>query len=1810
MPATLLIESGDFLAEVERLRLLVLASGSNAYVPPNSAQLAAFLSLADALRANDETLAVSLADGLDYEVVRFTDSVSGRRFLGTRERLVGGVPTRGWGSYFLQPAFSRDALVEVPHPRFDLHTEELGARSFRDSGARGFLMAGAHRHANGTGTADVAHLAESIFQQVHASWIGSGGRTDTWQVHGYAASGHSFPEGTDAVLSNGDGSVSAEVLALDSAITSRGHLSYAYNTLAAGSAANLAVNDGLAGSGFSSLGGTTNVQGQLSRLRGGRFIHAEFEQSLRFTAPERQQAAAALSDAIQATSSFQVSGKRLSGLLAGSTLVPFGSTWRYKADGSNQGTAWRSFDFDASAWASGAGQLGYGDGDEVTVVPSGPSGAYYITTYFRRDFDLADPSGVAQLDLSALRDDGLVVYLNGTEVLRNNIAANPSFTTLATSAIAGADESTPVQASLSVASLPAGLLRTGRNVLAAEIHQSGATSSDISFDLKLAASSRSFQLDIDLDAPVSAASLQAADLRVNGLSSALAAALVDADTVRFTLPQLAAGTHSLELPAGSLEAADGTALGQWSESITIAAAPQYSVWQTPRLQLGNAPLKGYAGSGTDQVEVLWQTKPAGSGTQDRFTVDVRLAGTAAWSPGGTIQQLAQPVDGRIVFSSRLGSLQYATDYEYRVQHWSGDVLLGEYSSPFRTRLAAGDATPFSFVAYGDSGDPSTINQFRAVQNRINALDQTTPMAFAMLLGDNTYSTGTHAQLDSRFVPSLAPEATAWNARRIDYAAFGNHDIMTDNGAPTEASFSSPIPVASVTSVASAPAGERPEHTYSFDHGDVHIATFDSNSYNDPVRLNAQLTWLEADMQASNARWKIAVQHHPVAGSPDKPESPADNYYQQVVSRLRGANVDLLLAGHTHTYHQSFPLLGQSGGVATFVNDTDGVYDKGAGLVQVAIGTGGTALRSGLFSDKPYIRAGFSTSTTPAVMPGFGRIEVTPDSLVLSYIAADDGAVLSSFTIRDSSDTSLQTSTFQQGSSGYSGAVDTQLSQSSPATGYATAVSLNVDGDDPTGTGQDVQSLLRFDNLFGSGAGQVPHDATLVSARLRLSVSNAGNPLALYRLLQPWSDSATWTSLVGGVSTDGVEATATADVTTAAVALGNLDINVLSSLQAWQGGAANQGWLLQPTGADGVDFASSEAASGRPQLEVKWRAAVNLPPSAVSLANATSSLVENTALASDLKVADLVVSDDGRGTNTISLSGADAALFKVQGLELFLKAGTTLNFEQKAILAVTVQVADAGLPGSTPVSTAYTLAITNAQEGPASVGAITAQGGAALQEGVTLVAGSLGSDLDGISSPVTLAWLRNGVATDQTGSTTKVGPQGAGSWQTRHTYTDGAGLLTTVLSAPVSVAAIENGPAASLGAISASGPLRVGVILQAGAAGDDPDGDAADPQTGWQWLRNGTPIAGATASSYTTTAADLGASLAVVVSSTDAQTFRSSRTSAAVGPIQDGTPPAVSGITVEGRQVRVSFNEAIQSTTPLLANLRVLVGGTSRTISSLSVNTTNRQLLLNLSTAETAPLSHEVVRVEYDDPAGEQTSGAIQDLVGNDLASFGRDADTLRSASSVSALASPYTTLVLTGSSALSGIGNAANNLIVGNSGANSLDGGIGNDDIQGGAGNDTVVGGPGHDILRGGTGLDRLTGNEGNDRFDFSASTDGLIGGSRDVPQFERIVDLQIDQPSGGDTIDTIAGSPRGVAVLAGQPTALTRTAITTLLNGSTGGVRNLTAGGASVFTFGSGSGLRTFLAVDNGTLGYDSSRDQLLEISGVLGNLSALVLV
>ncbi len=160
-------------------------------------------------------------------------------------------------------------------------------------------------------------------------------------------------------------------------------------------------------------------------------------------------------------------------------LVSTGSVWRYLDNGSNQSNAWRSVSFNDSSWSNGVAELGYGDGGESTVVKYGgiPS-SKYVTTYFRRSFQGCTSWNIGQYRMGLLRDDGGLVYLNNTEMMRVNITTGTvTYTTFASSSVDDAVVWSTVNGS--------GLVTNGTNVVAVEMHQNSVSSDDLSFDIMM-----------------------------------------------------------------------------------------------------------------------------------------------------------------------------------------------------------------------------------------------------------------------------------------------------------------------------------------------------------------------------------------------------------------------------------------------------------------------------------------------------------------------------------------------------------------------------------------------------------------------------------------------------------------------------------------------------------------------------------------------------------------------------------------------------------------------------------------------------------------------------------------------------------------------------------------------------------------------------------------------------------------------------------------------------------------------------------------------------------------------------------------------------------------------------------------------------------------------------------------------------------------------------------------------------------------------------------------------------------------------------
>lgn len=169
------------------------------------------------------------------------------------------------------------------------------------------------------------------------------------------------------------------------------------------------------------------------------------------------------------------------------------AVWRFLDDGSDQSTQWRARIFDDSGWSEGPAELGYGD-DPATTVSYGPDADNKrITTYFRHSFSVPDPAAYHALTLRLLVDDGCIVYLNGTEIVRRHMPPGEvGYRTLAADGVSGTAENTfyPYP-------LPATGLVSGTNVLAVEVHQASTDSSDLSLDLELTASTHASATVVD-----------------------------------------------------------------------------------------------------------------------------------------------------------------------------------------------------------------------------------------------------------------------------------------------------------------------------------------------------------------------------------------------------------------------------------------------------------------------------------------------------------------------------------------------------------------------------------------------------------------------------------------------------------------------------------------------------------------------------------------------------------------------------------------------------------------------------------------------------------------------------------------------------------------------------------------------------------------------------------------------------------------------------------------------------------------------------------------------------------------------------------------------------------------------------------------------------------------------------------------------------------------------------------------------------------------------------------------------------------------
>lgn len=243
--------------------------------------------------------------------------------------------------------------------------------------------------------------------------------------------------------------------------------------------------------------------------------------------------------------------------------------------------------------------------------------------------------------------------------------------------------------------------------------------------------------------------------------------------------------------------------------------------------------------------------------------------------------------------ARVSGLQPDTLYCYAITNGAHTIA----KTGFRTAPVADDPDPIRFLAFGDSGGGN--GDQRMLRDRMLEV----PYDLIVHTGDIAYERGTLAQFEDR-VFAVYKDIF----KNVPFFPVpGNHDYKTDRARPYRDVFALP--------------GDSGERWYSYDWGRVHFAALDTNQ-----DYATQVAWLDRDLAASKAPWKIVYTHAPPYSSGNH---GSDTRLRKLLAPvLEKHGVQLVLSGHDHHYERTIPQRGTAyvvtggGGRGTyFVNES-------------------------------------------------------------------------------------------------------------------------------------------------------------------------------------------------------------------------------------------------------------------------------------------------------------------------------------------------------------------------------------------------------------------------------------------------------------------------------------------------------------------------------------------------------------------------------------------------------------------------------------------------------------------------------------------------------------------------------------------------------------------------------------------------------------------------------------------------------------------------------------------------------------------------
>ena len=346
-----------------------------------------------------------------------------------------------------------------------------------------------------------------------------------------------------------------------------------------------------------------------------------------------------------------------------------------------------------------------------------------------------------------------------------------------------------------------------------------------------------------------------------------------------------------------------------------------------------------------------------------------------------------------------------TRYYYSVGSSEGSIAGDDAAHHFDTSPPTGTASPTRIWALGDSG--TADRRARAVRDAFYGYAGDADVDLMLMLGDNAYDDGTDAEYQKavfEMYDALLPRTVLW-------PAIGNHERV---GAYPVAQ---PAPYFEIfTLPAAGEAGGTPSGTeayYSFDYANIHFVVLDSQRSDRSV-AGAMHGWLETDLANTVQPWIIALWHHPPysKGSHDSDDlRRLSEMRENFLPLLESYGVDLVLAGHSHSYERSYLIDGHYGRSTTFDASMlldggdggepgDGAYTKvpntaNSGAVYVVAGSSGKTSRKGRL-DHPVMHASIRKL-------GSMVIDVDGNRLDARFLR-ENGTVADTFTLIKGEDT--------------------------------------------------------------------------------------------------------------------------------------------------------------------------------------------------------------------------------------------------------------------------------------------------------------------------------------------------------------------------------------------------------------------------------------------------------------------------------------------------------------------------------------------------------------------------------------------------------------------------------------------------------------------------------------------------------------------------------------------------------------------------------------------------------------------------------------